>query len=219
MQVALFDLDDTLLEGDSDLEWGELLAAAGAMDRERMRRFHEQYREGTIDIDAFLRFQLAPLAREPMEKLLAWREKFLCQRILPRISASGRERVREHSSLGHEVVMITATNRFLTEPIAHELGIRHLLATRPEVRGGRFTGGVEGVPCYREGKVRHLEAWLAERSSGLESVHESWFYTDSHNDLPLLREVDHPVAVDPDPKLRAEALERGWKIESWTAEH
>jgi HAD superfamily hydrolase (TIGR01490 family) len=218
MHLALFDLDNTLLDADSDLEWSELLAADGAMDRERAREFHEQYHEGTLDIDAFFRFQLAPLAREPMERLLAWRERFLNECIRPRLSNAGRARLREHRDRGHDLVLITATNSFLTEPIAHELGIPSLLATRPEMRGGRFTGRVDGVSCYRSGKIRHLEVWLAARSIRFDDFEASWFYSDSHNDLPLLERVDHPIAVDPDPQLLDRARERGWTIERWKLE-
>lgn len=215
MRLALFDLDNTLLDADSDLEWGELLAAEGAMDRERTREYHAQYHAGALDIDAFLRFQLAPLAKEPMERLLAWRERFVAQRIEPRLSPLGRARVRDHAARGHEIALITATNHFLTEPIARELGIRNLLATRPELLHGRFTGRIDGVPCYREGKVHHLDAWLSTRSLRFENVRESWFYSDSHNDLPLLARVDHPIAIDPDSTLRAHALEHDWPIETW----
>lgn len=215
MHLALFDLDNTLLDTDSDLEWGELLSAEGAMDLERTREFHAQYHAGTLDIDAFLEFQLAPLAREPEEKLLSWRARFFELRIEPRLSPLGRGRVRDHADRGHEIVLITATNHFLTEPIARALGIPTLLATRPEVHDGRFTGQVDGIPCYREGKICHLEQWLASRSLRFEDVEESWFYSDSHNDIPLLSRVDHPIAIDPDPELRARALACEWPIESW----
>ena len=215
MRIALFDLDETLLEADSDLEWSELLAAEGAMDRDLARDFHEQYHAGALDIDAFLRFQLAPLAREPMERLLAWRTRFVSECIRPRLSSAGRDRLREHRDRGHELALITATNTFLAEPIAHELGIEHVLATRPELASGRFTGRVDGMPCFREGKVGHLDAWLAARSIRADEIEESWFYSDSHNDLPLLERVHHPIAVDADPTLLAHARERGWKRERW----
>jgi HAD superfamily hydrolase (TIGR01490 family) len=218
MHLALFDLDNTLLDADSDLEWGELLAAEGAMDRDRAREFHAQYHAGTLDVALFFRFQLAPLAREPIERLLAWRERFVRECVRPRLSLAGRERVREHRDQGHEIVLITATNAFLAEPIGRELGIPNLLATRPAMRDGRFTGGVDGTPCYRAGKIRHLEEWLAARAMRFEDLRESWFYSDSHNDLPLLERVDHPIAVDPDPELLDQARERGWPIERWKLE-
>jgi HAD superfamily hydrolase (TIGR01490 family) len=212
MDLALFDLDNTLLDGDSDLLWSELLAEEGALDVEPVRRWHADYHAGTLDIDAFLRFQLEPLRREPIERLLAWRERFVAERVRPRLGTAARALVREHEGLGHTLALITATNAFLTEPIARELAIPHLIATRPEVVEGRYTGEVEGSPCFREGKVLHLERWLAERGGGRSQLRESWFYSDSHNDLPLLSAVDHPVAVDPDPRLAARAHELGWTV-------
>jgi len=210
MRLALFDLDNTLLDGDSDIEWSELLARHGAMDAARTHAYHREYEQGTLDIDEFLRFQLEPLAREPIERLLGWRREFLTNWIRPRISARARALVREHVAAGHVVVLITATNRFLVEPIAEELGIPHVLATEPEQHEGRFTGAVVGTPCYRAGKIAHLEAWLARRDARLEDVHESWFYSDSHNDLPLLSRVTHPVCANPDERLRAHASRSQW---------
>ncbi len=212
MQLALFDLDNTLLDGDSDIEWGELLAAEGALDLARLRAFHVEYDAGTLDIDRFLRFQLEPLAREPMPRLLAWRERFLAERVLPRIPRRSREIVDEHRRLGHTLVLITATNDFLARPIADELSIEHVIATRAESSEGRFTGRVDGRPCYREGKIARLAEWLESRRSTISDVRESWFYSDSHNDLPLLLLVDHPVAVDPDPMLRTVAARERWRI-------
>jgi HAD superfamily hydrolase (TIGR01490 family) len=215
MRLALFDLDDTLIDADSDMEWDELLAENGAMDLERARAFHAQYRAGTLDIQAFLRFQLAPLAEHSLDTLIAWRERFLAERILPRVSRRGIARVREHSERGDEIVLITATNDFLSAPIARALGISNLLASRVELREGRYTGRAAGEPCFRGGKIRCLEVWLAQRNLSIDELSESWFYSDSHNDLPLLERVDHPVAIDPDPVLRAAALERAWPIERW----
>jgi HAD superfamily hydrolase (TIGR01490 family) len=212
VQLALFDLDNTLLDGDSDLEWGELLAADGAADLERMRAFHADYHAGTLDIDLFLRFQLEPLAREPMPRLLAWRERFLAERILPRIPRRSHELVAEHRAAGHTLILITASNDFLTRPIADALGIEHLIATRAEQRGGLFTGRVHGRPCFREGKVARLAEWLEQQHCVMSDVRESWFYSDSHNDLPLLRLVDHPIAVEPDERLRAVAARERWRI-------
>lgn len=210
MRLALFDLDNTLLDGDSDVEWSELLARHGAMDAARTRAFHREYEEGTLDIDEFLRFQLEPLAREPLERLHSWRREFLDDWIRPRLSIAARDLVRAHSEAGHETVLVTATNRFLVEPIARELGLAHVVATEPEVRDGRFTGLVVGSPCYREGKITCLDAWLAARGTNFAAVRESWFYSDSHNDLPLLSRVTHPVCANPDARLRAHAERRGW---------
>lgn len=212
MRLALFDLDNTLLQGDSDLLWGELLARSGAMDVERTRQYHVQYHEGTLDIDEFLRFQLEPLAREPRARLERWRSEFIATLVRPRLSFAARALVERHRDQGHELAIVTATNRFITEPIARELDIPNLLATEPEEVAGRFTGHVAGVPCYRAGKIERVAEWLASRGLARTDIVESWFYSDSHNDLPLLGVVDHPVAVDPCPRLRAHAHQSGWPV-------
>jgi HAD superfamily hydrolase (TIGR01490 family) len=212
MRLALFDLDNTLMDGDSDVVWSDLLARDGAMDAARVRAYHVDYHRGTLDIDAFLLFQLAPLAREPMARLLAWRQEFLVDHIRPRIPQAARDLVRDHRDAGRETAMITATNRFFAEPIAEEFGITSVIATEPEFADGRFTGRVSGRPCFREGKIARLEQWLAQRGRALGDVRELWFYSDSHNDLPLLSRATHPVCVDPDPKLAAHAAQHGWPI-------
>ncbi|MBI5362150.1 MAG: HAD family hydrolase [Planctomycetes bacterium] len=212
MRLALFDLDNTLLAGDSDLLWGELLARHGAMDVERVRRFHDDYHAGTLDIEAFFDFQLAPLARHPREQLELWRDQFMEELIRPRIAPAARELVEYHRAQGHELAIITATNRFITTPIAHEFGIEHLIATEPEEQDGRFTGRVSGVACYRTGKLVHLNHWLCTHGLERGDLAETWFYSDSHNDLPLLSAVEHPVAVDPCPRLLEIALSRGWVV-------
>ncbi len=218
MRLALFDLDNTLLDGDSDIEWSDLLARHDAMDAARTRAYHVEYHRGTLDIDAFLKFQLEPLAREPMQRLLEWRREFLLDFVRPRISQAARELVREHQLAGRETVMITATNRFIVEPIAEEFGIPTLIATEPETLNGRFTGRVNGVPCFREGKITRFESWLLERGREWSDLREVWFYSDSHNDLPLLSRVTHPVCVGPDPKLAAHAASVGWPILHLTGE-
>jgi HAD superfamily hydrolase (TIGR01490 family) len=214
MKLALFDLDNTLLAGDSDFEWAQYLIDKGVLDREvyeaRNRQFYDQYKAGTLDIREFLDFQLKPLSRHPRGVLDAWHADYMRTRILPMIRASARALVDGHR--GETRVLITATNSFVTAPIAREFGIEHLIATEPEERDGRFTGGVRGVPCFREGKVTRLEAWLAERGHSMKSLIKSTFYSDSHNDLPLLERVSHPVAVDPDAALRAQAEARGWPL-------
>ncbi len=212
LHLALFDLDRTLLDGDSDLLWSEALGERGVLDVERVREFHREYHAGTLDIHAFLAFQLAPLAREARVDLLDWREEWLESCIRPRISTAARELVRDHVARGHEVALITATNAWLTAPIARELGIPNLIATEPERYGKAFTGRVVGVPCFRAGKIERLIAWLAARGLVWSDVGESWFYSDSHNDLPLLEHVANPVAVNADARLRAHATERGWPI-------
>lgn len=214
MKLALFDLDNTLLAGDSDYEWAQFLIDRGVLDRERYearnREFYDQYKAGTLDIYEFLDFQLKPLAQHPRATLDAWHADYMKSRILPMIRDTARELVARHRD--ETRVLITATNSFVTAPIASEFGIEHLIATDPEQRDGRFTGGVHGLPCFREGKVTRLEAWLAERGESIKSVIKSTFYSDSHNDLPLLEQVSHPVAVDPDAALRAQAEARGWPV-------
>ncbi|ROR35000.1 HAD family hydrolase [Inmirania thermothiophila] len=213
MGLALFDLDNTLLAGDSDYLWGRFLGEAGLVDAEAYERenlrYYEAYRNGTLDIFAFLGFALRPLAEHDRGRLEALRARFVEERIRPIVLEAGRRLVERHRARGDHPVIITATNRFVTEPIAALLGVDDLLATEPEERDGRFTGRVAGVPCFREGKVERLRRWLEGRGLDLAG---SWFYTDSHNDLPLLGRVAHPVAVDPDPVLRAEARRRGWPV-------
>jgi HAD superfamily hydrolase (TIGR01490 family) len=214
MRLALFDLDNTLLTGDSDDEWFEFLAAEGALDRaageagkaDVVRR----YREGTIGTLEFCEYFLELYVPHDMPRLVAWREKYIRDWIVPRIPAAARELLAAHR--GDLVVIATATNRFITEPIARELGVEHLIATEPEIIGERFTGKVRGTPSFREGKRTRVEQWLASRGTSLDGYAESWFYSDSINDLPLLEKVTNPVAVDPDPRLAAIARERGWKV-------
>lgn len=216
MQLALFDLDNTLLAGDSDFEWGQFLISEGVLDRElhlaRNKQFYADYKAGTLDIQAFLAFQLKPLSQHPRSQLDAWHAKYMAQKIRPMITNQARALVEQHRASGHLLVIITATNSFVTGPIAKEFGIEHLIATTPEEIDGEFTGGVVGVPSFKEGKITRLDQWLAERGITLKSFQASWFYSDSHNDLPLLKLVDHPVAVDPDPILRAHAEAHGWPL-------
>lgn len=214
MILALFDLDNTLLAGDSDFEWAQFLIDRGVLDREvyeaRNQTFFDQYKAGTLDIREFLDFQLKPLSRHPRRELDAWHAQFMTERIQPMMRDSARALIERHR--GEVCVVITATNSFVTAPIARAFGIEHLIATEPAVRNGEFTGGVDGTPCFREGKVQRLEAWLAERGGSLKNVIKSTFYSDSHNDLPLLEQVSHPVAVDPDAALRSHAGARGWPV-------
>lgn len=214
MQLALFDLDNTLLSGDSDFEWAQFLIEQGVLDREvyeaRNQAFYDQYRAGTLDIRAFLDFQLKPLSRHPRAVLEAWHREFMSRKIRPIVREKARELVERHRN--DVRVVITATNSFVTAPIAREFGIENLIATEPEQRNGEFTGAVAGVPCFREGKLARLESWLAAQGKSLASFAESWFYSDSLNDLPLLERVTHPVAVDPEETLRAHAERRGWRI-------
>jgi HAD superfamily hydrolase (TIGR01490 family) len=216
MELALFDLDNTLLAGDSDYEWAQFLIERGVLDRAAYEakndEFFRQYKAGTLNIFEFLGFQLAPLARYPRRDLDAWHREFMASKILPIIGPRARALVQDHLRAGALCAIVTATNSFVTQPIARELGVVHLIATEPEERDGTFTGGVAGVPCFRDGKVVRLEAWLASIGAPLERFTASSFYSDSHNDLPLLERVTRPVAVDPDDRLRRTAEARGWPI-------
>jgi HAD superfamily hydrolase (TIGR01490 family) len=216
MRLALFDLDNTLLAGDSDYEWGQFLVDRGVLEREsyeaQNRAYYDQYVAGTLDIHEFLGFALRPLAAHEPADLERWHADFMAARIRPMIGAPARELVREHLVADDLCAIITATNSFVTAPIAREFGIAHLIATEPEKRNGRFTGKVAGIPCFREGKVKRLEAWLSSRGKRLADFAESTLYSDSHNDLALLERVTRPVAVDPDEQLAAVARQRGWAV-------
>ena len=216
MKLVLFDLDNTLLSGDSDFEWAQFLIERGVLDREvyeaRNQTFYDQYKAGTLDIHEFLDFQLKPLARHPRAQLDAWHDQFMREKIQPIINPKARDLVNKALREADLVAIITATNSFVTMPIARAFGVEHLIATEPERNGGEFTGKVDGAPCFREGKIVRLDAWLEQRGVGWEGVQESWFYSDSLNDLPLLERVGHPVAVDPDPTLRAHAEKLGWPV-------
>ena len=214
MNLALFDLDNTLLSGDSDFEWAQFLIGKGVLDREvheaRNVEFFEQYKAGTLNIHAFLDFQLAPLSRHSRDELDAWHREFMSTRIRPLIGAAARELVAGHANAGDLLAIVTATNGFVTGPIAREFNVPHLIATVAAQEGGRFTGRPRGMPSFREGKIQRVEAWLESLGLWLGSFEQSWFYSDSHNDLPLLEKVTHPVAVDADAKLAQVATRRGW---------
>lgn len=213
MTLAIFDLDNTLLRGDSDHAWGQFLVEHHVVDGESYRRenerYYAQYQAGTLNISEFLAFALRPLALHDLDTLHTWRARFMREKIEPMITPRATALVESHRARGHTLVIITATNRFVTEPIAAAFNIPHLIATEAEMRDGRYTGKVQGIPCYRDGKVERLKAWMAPHG---ETLKNSWFYSDSRNDLPLLSIVDHAVAVNPDDILRAEAKTRGWRI-------
>jgi HAD superfamily hydrolase (TIGR01490 family) len=216
MKLVLFDLDNTLLAGDSDYEWGQFLIARGAVDgphyEAKNKAFYEDYKAGRLDIYAFLAFALHPLATHTRAQLDAWHAEYMETRIRPMITQTARDLVNMHLNDADLVAIITATNSFVTAPIAKEFGISHLIATDPEEIDGRFTGEVAGTPCFREGKVARLERFLEAHGTRLDRLDISWFYSDSHNDLPLLEKVNHPVAVDPDPTLLEHAMEKGWPV-------
>lgn len=214
MKLALFDLDNTLLAGDSDFEWAQFLIHQGVLDREvyeaRNQAFYDQYKAGTLDIHEFLEFQLRPLSRHPRSQLDGWHREYMAARVIPMVAAGTPALLGQHRD--HVCIIITATNDFVTAPIAAHLGVPHLIATLAEQRDGEFTGNVVGTPSFKAGKIHRLEAWLGDRGLGWPDVEESWFYSDSLNDLPLLERVHHPVAVDPDDTLRRQALSRGWPV-------
>jgi HAD superfamily hydrolase (TIGR01490 family) len=221
MRLALFDLDNTLLACDSDYEWGQFLVDRGVLEREtyeaQNRAYYDQYAAGTLDIHEFLGFALRPLAQHTPADLARWHGEFMHARIIPAITPQARELVRGHLGSGDLCAIITATNSFVTAPIAREFGVEHLIATEPELRDGRYTGRVAGIPCFREGKLRRLDEWLGRLGRRFGDFAESTCYSDSHNDLPLLERVKHPVAVDPDPRLASEARKRGWRVISLRA--
>ena len=213
MALAIFDLDNTLIAGDSDHGWGEFLVANDKVDANHYQKMNDQfyadYEAGCLDILAYLEFSLAPLAATCMEELAALHLKFMQQIISPLRLPKAEALIEQHRQAGNRLLVITSTNRFIVEPICQALGIDELLATDPEIIDGRYTGKIVGTPTYQEGKVERLKLWLSENN---ESLAGSYFYSDSINDLPLLLEVDKPVAVDPDDALSAEAASRGWDI-------
>lgn len=212
MNLAIFDLDNTLIAGDSDYLWGEFLVDRGVVEPSYFAqndRFYEDYKAGNLDIAQFLRFALEPLSRHGLDVLHAWRAEFIEEKIRPILLPAARALIDHHRSRGDLPLVITATNRFVTEPIAALYGIEHLIATTPEFKDGRYTGSFVGTPCFQAGKVARLDEWLAEHGHDLA---DSWFYSDSHNDLPLLSRVAHPVAVDPDPTLARHAGQQGWPV-------
>jgi HAD superfamily hydrolase (TIGR01490 family) len=213
MSLAIFDLDNTLLGGDSDYLWGQFLVEQGLVDGEHYerenQRFYDDYEAGTLDIYQYQAFMLQPLTLHPLTEMLAWRERFMEEKIQPILLPRADALLNQRRMAGDILLIITATNRFITAPIAERFGVPHLLATEPEVINGRYTGRTVGIPCFQQGKVERLNAWLTETGGDLT---DSWFYSDSHNDLPLLNRVTHPVAVDPDATLACHAQERGWPI-------
>ncbi len=211
MSLAIFDLDNTLIAGDSDFLWGQFLVDQGIVDKtiyeDSNARFYEEYKQGQLDIVEFLHFSLAPLAKHDAQQLYQWRQQFIQQRIKPIYLQAAAELVEKHRANGDTLMVITATNRFVTEPIVKLYGIEILLATTPSMQNGQYTGGFDDTPCFQEGKITHLNHWLEDSHETLEN---SWFYSDSHNDLPLLKRVDNPVAVDADDTLQSFADAHGW---------
>lgn len=216
MKLVLFDLDNTLLADDSDFQWAQFLISKGVLDREvyeaRNQQFYDQYKAGTLDIHEFLDFQLAPLARHAREVLDAWHREYMATVIRPVITDKARALVNQHLAEDSLVAIVTATNVFVTHPIAREFKIPHLIGTIPAQEGGRFTGKPRGTPSFREGKIERVNDWLESLGMWWGAFESTHFYSDSRNDLPLLEIVSHPVAVDPDDTLRAHAESKGWPV-------
>ena len=213
MPLALFDLDNTLIAGDSDHSWGQFLFENGYVDATHYRRnndkYYRDYVAGTLDNDAYLKFSLAPLAEMPMQQLADMHAVFMDQYIIPMHLPKADELLQKHRAQNDRIVVITSTNRFVVEPICHALGLTEILATELVIKNGRYSGDVDGVATFREGKVTRLTAWLKQHRETLEG---SYFYTDSINDLALLECVDQPIVVDPDPALLSEAEKRNWQV-------
>lgn len=213
MSLAIFDLDNTLIAGDSDHLWGEFLIEQQHVDRadfqEQNDQFYQDYQNGSLDIHAYLAFALEPLTRFTPEQLKDLHLQFMQQKISPLMLRKAADLIEQHRQQGDTLLIITATNRFVTAPIAERLGILHLLASEPEVIDGRYTGKSCGIPCFQDGKVTRLQQWLKQQQL---TQGTTYFYSDSANDLPLLQQVSHPVAVDPDPRLQKYAEDHSWPI-------
>lgn len=212
MALAIFDLDNTLIAGDSDHSWGVFLVEKQLVDAEIYRQandgFYADYKNGTLDIRAYLQFSLAPLTQHSMEVLQKLHAEFMRHHIEPLMLTKAEALLQYHKARGDHLLIITATNGFVTRPIAKRLGVDDILATDPEILDGNYTGNFVGEPCFQAGKITHLHEWLKHNHHSLEGA---YFYSDSINDLPLLEQVDHPVVVDADERLAAIAQERGWK--------
>ncbi|NCW36122.1 MAG: HAD family hydrolase [Methylophilaceae bacterium] len=216
MNLALFDLDNTILAGDSDYNWSRFLIQEGYLDgevhAEKNEKFYADYKAGTLDIYAFVEFQFRPLARNPRSVLNQLLKKYVEEVIKPMITKKAYALVRKHHEEGDLLIVITATNSFITKPIAALFGIENLIGTDPEEKEGEFTGKVSGLPSFKEGKVTRLEAWLKNKNLSLLDFKKSYFYSDSHNDLPLMQKVTHPIAVDADDILTEYAKSKGWPL-------
>jgi len=219
-QLALFDLDHTLLPIDSDHEWGRFLVKIGVVDANHYasenERFYADYKAGRLDIYAFLAFALKPLSEHSRAQLNEWHAQFMHEVINPNLRSSAFDLVKKHQDQGDLCCVVTATNSFVTRPIVQAFGIKHLIATEPEVLGGtatgNFSGKVAGTPNFREGKVTRVESWLSSEKLSWSSLEKSYFYSDSINDLPLMEKVTQPIPTNPDQSLRAKAIENGWPI-------
>ena len=216
MILAIFDLDNTLLGGDSDHSWGEFLVEKDVVDKTQYKRandqFYQDYLDGTLDMNKYVRFALEPISQMTPETRETLHQDFMESKIKPMTLPKAAQLIEQHRKQGHTLIIITATNRFITGPIAESLGIDHLLATEGEIINNRYTGDMVGTPCFQEGKIHRLNTWLSEQALTIEELENSFFYSDSINDLPLLQMVKEPFAVDPDEKLRKHAESHDWPI-------
>ncbi|AUZ04435.1 MULTISPECIES: HAD family hydrolase [Vitreoscilla] len=217
MNLAIFDLDHTLIASDSDNEWPKYLMHKGIVDKAFVEKkndyFYQQYLQGRLNVDEFLEFQLEPLTHYSMEQLAVMHEEFMCEFIRPTITEVARELVAKHQRAGDDLLLISATNEFIITPIANEFGITEVIGVTLEIGvDGRYTGNYIGVPSYQGGKIVRLEQWLQEKGKTRSDYDDIYFYSDSRNDLPLLQDVSRPVAVNPDDILLAHATEHGWEI-------
>ena len=216
MALAIFDLDKTLIGGDSDFLWGEFLSEIGAVDADtyqiKNQYFFDQYALGKLNINEYLEFCLEPLSLNSRTTLDEWHQRFMQAKIEKILLPKAQAIIDKHKAQGDTILVITATNSFVTGPIVKRYGIDNLLATNPEVKNGKFTGKVEGEPCFQKGKIAHLDRWLEQTG---EDMTGSYFYSDSHNDLPMLELVDNPVVVHGDETLQKVAKERGWPSLDW----
>ena len=213
MSLSIFDLDNTLLSGDSDYGWGQFLVRKKIVDKASYEacnaKFFEQYKQGTLDMDEYSAFSYKPLSEHSMEELRILHDEFMLEVIRPMMGDKAKSLVKQHQQQGHILLVITATCSFITRPIVEAFGIDNLLATDPKIVNGRYTNEIEGIPCFQDGKVRRLDNWLAQNKVSLAG---SCFYSDSFNDLPLMEKVETAIAVDPDEKLAAVARQREWQI-------
>lgn len=213
MSLAIFDLDNTLIGGDSDYLWSEFLCDIGAVDsqkhREKNEHYYQQYDLGTLDIHEYSEFAIEPLTRFSMEELALMQQQFMAEKITPIFLDKAQQLIDKHKSQGDTLLVVTATSRFVTTPIAKHYGIDNLLAIEAEMVDGHYTGKIVGIPTYRSGKVDNLIPWLEENG---ETLAGSSFYSDSHNDIPLLELVDNPIAVNPNKALKTYAEDRNWPI-------
>jgi HAD superfamily hydrolase (TIGR01490 family) len=213
VSLAIFDLDNTLIAGDSDHSWGEFIVEQGLVDAEHYRaendRFYREYENGGLDVNEYLRFALEPLTRYSLDELAKLHQQFMAEKIDPMRLPKAEALLQKHRDAGDYLLIMTSTNSFVTGPIAKSLGVDEIMASEAEIKDGRYTGNVVGTPCFQAGKVTRLQQWLAQYEGDKENC---YFYSDSINDLPLLSEVDNPVAVDPDETLRAHAEAAGWPV-------